>query len=140
MHGPELQEARNNLMRELRRAAVGELPPGLALDGEHLFDLIVNGATHNRGILLQRTLVLRGLRGAGFGADYIARRFGLSPAQLVHELERPLLEDQAVVGAIADRVLAELVETPEPGRAQAPAGDFAVPGMSYPPDPKFERA
>ena len=140
MHGPELQEARNNLMRELRRAAVGELPPGLALDGEHLFDLIASGATHNRGILLQRTLVLRGLRGAGFGADYIARRFGLSPAQLVHELERPLVVDPSIVDAIADRVLAELVETPEPGRAQPPAGDFAVPGMSYPPDPKFERA
>lgn len=137
MRGYELSNARQILRRELRRAAIEDLAPGLALDGEHLFDLVGHGATHNRGILIERTLKLRGLRAMGFGADDLARGFGLTPAQVTHELERPLLEDGAVTLAIEDRVRAELRETPEPGRAVAPVGDFAQPGMDYPLDPKL---
>lgn len=137
MRGYELSNARQILRRELRRAAVEELPPGLALDDEHLFDLLAGGATHNRALVIQRTLVLRQLGVLGIGADVIARRYHMSPAELVHELERPLFEASDVVAAIADQVLEELPETPEPGRAQVPSGDFGVPGMQYPLDPRL---
>lgn len=129
MYGYQLTHARQVMRRELRRAAIEEMPPGLALDLEHLFDLVAGGATHNRGILLQRTLVLRGLRGMGFGADIIAERFGLSPVQLVRELERPVLQDGAVTLAIEDQVREALPETYEPDRAIVPTGEGAIPGM-----------
>jgi len=137
MRGYELTAARETLRRELRRAAIENLPPGLALDLEHLFDLVAGGATHNRGIVLQRTLVLRGLRGMGFGADDIARGFHMTPAEVTRELERPLLEDGAVTVAIHDKIREALPETYEPGRAAAPSGHYAVPGMPYPLDPRL---
>ncbi len=137
MRGYELTAAREQLRRELRRAAIEDLPPGLALDLEHLFDLVAGGATQNRGILLQRTLVVRGLRAGGFGADDIARGFHMTPAEVTRELERPILEDGAVTVAIHDKVREALPETPEPGRAVAPTGEYAVPGMPYPPDPRL---
>ncbi len=137
MRGYELTNAREHLRRELRRAAIENLPPGLALDLRHLFDLVAGGATHNRGILLQRTLVVRGLRAAGVGADDIARGFHMTPAEVTRELERPLFEDGAVTMGIEDKVREALPETYEPGRAVTPIGDYAVPGMPYPPDPRL---
>lgn len=137
MRGYELSNARQILTRELRRAAVEALPGDLALDPEHLFDLLAGGVTHARGFVIQRTLVLRQLRALGIGADVIARRYHMQPAELAHELERPVFEDSAVAAGIVDQVLEALPETPEPFRAVAPVGDFAVPGQSYIPDPRL---
>ncbi|MDP3909322.1 MAG: hypothetical protein Q8Q14_02935 [Gemmatimonadales bacterium] len=137
MQNFQLAQARKVMMTELRRAAQGDLPQSLALDQEMLLALVTGGSDSGRGRVLTRALCIRALRELGYTAEDLAPRYGISPEQVERERERVLLADPSIRDAIIDKVLEALPETPEPGRAVAPVGNFAVPGVGYPVDPKL---
>jgi hypothetical protein len=137
MRGYELSKARQELRRELRRAAQADLPVGLALDKAALLELITGGSESARGNVLTRALILRALRGMGYEPAHLAEVYHLTPAEVERQSTRSLLAEGNRAGAIELEVEEQLVETPEPGRAIAPTGDRAVPGATYPLDPRL---
>lgn len=124
MRGYELEKARQDLRRQLRRAAAAEVPAGQALDAEDYWLLVHDGDGSYRSRALREGLVLRGLVADGSTAIEIGLALDRPAEEVEAALRRPLRAPASMAAAIDARVAEELPETAEPGRVVAPA-----PGM-----------
>lgn len=69
-------------IREKRHDLATACPPGQVVDDDHLASMMNSAPAGNRQILLWKRFARRGLRAAGFGADYVERVMGPQPANV----------------------------------------------------------
>ncbi len=137
MRGLELRMERKRMRYYERYNAGVELPAGQALDQEDAGELLGSVGDRWRPLMFKQAELIRDAAGAGRTRGDIAGWFGVTLQDVERALSIPRLAATAITEAIEARVLERWKETPEPGRAIAPAGRFAVPGESYIPDPRF---
>jgi len=135
MRGLELTMERKRMRYYERYNAGVELPAGQALDEEDAGELLGSVGDRWRPLMFKQAELVRDAAARGRTRDEVAARFGITVEDVARALDTPRLAPTAVVEAIEARVLARYPETYEPGRVVAPTGHFAVPGMSYLPDP-----
>ena len=139
MRGLELTMERKRMRYYERYNAGVELPAGQALDEEDAAELLGSVGDRWRPLMFKQAELVRDAVGAGRARVDVARGFGITLEDVELALSTPRLAPTAITEAIEARVLARWPETYEADRAVPPAGRFAVPGMSYLPDPRFVR-
>lgn len=90
------------------------------------------GDTSSLGNLTRRRLVVRALVHDGYKVEEIAAKWNAPRERIAADLTAPLVDPEHRAAELWDRVLAELKETPEPGRYVEPKGEQRVPGETYP--------
>ena len=117
MYGYALQNARQNLRRQLRRAAAAELPPGQALDLAEFWELFRDGDGSYRSRHQRSQLATRGVLAAGMTAGQVAEVLQTTVAAVESIARAPLLAAAGIALDIEERVRAEIPETEDPDHA-----------------------
>lgn len=137
MYGPDLQRERRLRRKALRFEMHGKLPGGTFLDVEDLLMYIALAPTRNEGLQLNRRLLPHALLSIGVREEQIRAAFNLRDDEPVRVTLAELVAGEAMTKALDDQVLAELPETPEPGRGPAPVPDNIKGILVGPPDPRL---
>lgn len=125
-------------MRYYERYKAGVLlPAGQALDEQDAAELLGSVGDRWRPLMFKQAEGVRGAVAAGRPRGDVAEWFGITLQDVERALSTPRLAPTSITEDIEARVLARWPETHEPGRAVVPTGRFAVPGMSYLPDPRL---
>jgi hypothetical protein len=125
-------------MRRYERYLAGlRLPPGQALDQADADALLTYQGDQVRANLFKRAQLIRESTAAGRGSADLAEQLGIPREAISGALATPRLAAPSIATEIEARVVARWPETPEPGRAVAPTGERAIPGMTYPLDPRL---
>lgn len=135
MRGLELTMARKRMRYYERYNAGVELPAGQALDEEDAAELLGSVGDRWRPLMFKQAELVRVADAAGRPRGDVAEWFGITLQDVERALSTPRLAPTSITEDIETRVLARYPETYEPGRVVAPTGHFAVPGMTYIPDP-----
>jgi hypothetical protein len=127
MRGLQLDQARQLRRRELRRSPglVGiTIDHCLAIDVEELVRRADLGDVSAQGNIVKRRLVLDAVSTIPGAEAAIIELWHVDRATLAGWRSIPLLDKSGAAAKIDAQVLAELPETPEPGREQQPPASY----------------
>jgi hypothetical protein len=123
MRGYELQRSRQVLRAQERRLAsevIFARRTALALDKEDLLVRANPSEVNAHGNVVQRRLIIAGLRNAGCTPEEIMKAWSVTPEQMTNWTEVKMFDDTGYAADIEKHVLEQLPETPEPDRVVPP--------------------
>jgi hypothetical protein len=123
MRGYELQRSRQVLRAQERRAASESIfarRAALALDKQDLLVRANPSEVNAHGNVVQRRLIIAGLRNAGCTTEEIAQAWSVTPEQIADWMAVKMFDDTGYAAEIEKYVLEQIPETPEPDRVVSP--------------------